>query len=277
MDIPKLEQLLNDLHIATGMDAAIIDGNFRVLARRHSGMDFCTHIHNSAKCLELCIASDNEQIAKVDSTQRYVCYTCPFGILEAIAPIFRSGRIIAYLFLSMGIPKGENCRNTLVQRALTASVELKASSLERALEAVGVYSEQQMKAYCGILTMAADYIENHDLLSGPEQSLGQLAKNYIKNNLEQKITLSELSYRLGCSTVTLTTHFKKEFGETVMEYVFRKRIALARQLLLDDTLPVEAVAMRCGFQDPAYFSKCFKREESMSPLEWKRKMLGTKK
>ena len=270
MDIPRLEQLLNDLHVATGMDTAIVDGSFRVLARRHSGMDFCTRIHTSAKCLDVCMASDNEQISRAERTGKTVCYTCPFGIFEAITPIFRNGRVIAYLFLSMGIREGEDCRQLPVRQALAVSPGLDGALLERALEEVPVRTGKQLAAYCGLLAVTADYIENNDLLSGPEQSLGQLAKNYIRNDLAQKITLSELSYRLGCSTVTLTTRFKEEFGITVMEYVMQKRMSLARQLLRENAWSVAQIAEKCGFSDPEYFSKCFKRYFGLPPMAWKK-------
>lgn len=273
MNTASLEQILSDLHMATGMDATIIDRSFRVLARRHSGLDFCNRIHTSAKCLELCVASDNEQLARVDRTGCVVCYTCPFGIYEAIAPIRKSGKIIAYLFLSMGLPESPGSQEVPAKQALRICPELKQSSLEQALQGVPSCPAEKMRAYCGLLALAADHIENNDLLSGPEQSLGQLAKNYIKSNLDQKITLAELSYRLGCSTVTLTTRFKEEFGQTVMEYILSKRMALARQLLPDGALSVEAVALRCGFQDPAYFSKCFKKQVGLSPLEWKKQQM----
>lgn len=269
MDLPRLEQILSYLHTATGLDAAIIDKNMRVLARRHSGLDFCTYIHGCGKCLSMCAESDNSHLALVDKNCKIVSYLCPFGLYEAIAPICRNGKVIAYLFLSVALPEDSDDSESLA-RVKAAAPGLDTAHLEHTLLKIPRKSAAQLEAYSGILAMAANYIENNDLLSGPEQSLGQLAKNYIKNNLDQKITLSELSYRLGCSTVTLTTRFKEEFGETVMEYVLRKRMALARQMLLENTWNVETVAERCGYQDPGYFTKCFKQYMGLTPQVWKK-------
>ena len=46
-----------------------------------------------------------------------------------------------------------------------------------------------------------------------------------------RITLTDMSWNLHCSTVTLTEHFKKEFGITIMQYVAQKRMEMAEEML----------------------------------------------
>lgn len=277
MHQPKLEDILDNLHKASGMDIAIVDSNFRVLARRHSGMNFCTYIHQSPQCLERCVASDQENLAEVNGGSRLVCYTCPFGIFEAIAPIKRNGSNIAYLFLSMGIREDRENDETPIKNALAVTSKLNREQLQRALEKVPRYSGERLEAFAAMLPMIAEYIENNGLLGDADQSLGKMIKNYIKENLDQKITLTDLGYRLHCSTVTLTSHFKKEFGITIMEYVLEKRMHLARQLLLEGTCTISEIAEKCGFSDGEYFSKCFKRYHGESPLVWKNSRSARKK
>lgn len=273
MDLPRLEAILEDFHRASGMDIAIIDSNFRVLARRHSGMDFCSRIHSSPQCLEKCIASDNVQMRRVNEEKTTIAYTCPFGIFEAITPIMKNGQVIAYLFLSMGIEQREGCYETPRNEAIAAAPQLDRGLLEKALEKVPCYEGRKLEAFAGLLPMVAEYIENNDFLSDANQSLGQMIKNYIKSNLDQKITLADLSYRLHCSTVTLTNHFKAEFGITIMEYVIEKRMNLAKHLLLENTYSIAQIAEKCGFSDPEYFSKCFKRCQGCCPQVWKKNRL----
>ena len=115
MNLPELEELLNNYHKMTGLDIAIVDKDFRVLVRRHSGNEFCTYIHKNPDCLEMCIESDNIQLHNVNEEKQLVIYTCPFGILEAIAPIMQKGDVIAYLFLSMGVGD-EVSRNHIIEK-----------------------------------------------------------------------------------------------------------------------------------------------------------------
>ena len=101
MDLPVLEAIVEELHIATGLDIAVIDSGFRVLVRRHSGLDFCTRIHASHRCLEQCVASDAAQTELASRRGQCICYTCPFGLFEAVAPVRRKGERVAYLFMSI--------------------------------------------------------------------------------------------------------------------------------------------------------------------------------
>lgn len=268
MNLPELEELLHNYHKMTGLDIAIIDKDFRVLVRRHSGNEFCTYIHKNPKCLEMCIASDNIQLHKVNEEKKLVIYTCPFGILEAIAPIMQKGNVIAYLFLSMGV-ENQASRNHIIEKVCETANKLDYDLLVKYISKIPYKSVNEFNASACMLTVIAEYIENNNMLSDPRQSVGQMVKTYVKNNLNQKITLSDLSYSLHCSTVTLTSHFKQEFGITIMDYVTSKRMHLAEKLLLENSYSVREIAELCGFSDSEYFSRCFKEKHGASPLGWK--------
>ena len=100
----------------------------------------------------------------------------------------------------------------------------------------------------------------------------QLIKSYIKNNLSKKITLSDLSWKLHYSTVTLTEHFKKEYDITIMEYVMKKRMEKASRLLINSELSIREISEECGFCDNEYFSRCFKNYYGTSPVAWRKKL-----
>ena len=105
-----------------------------------------------------------------------------------------------------------------------------------------------------------------------DMTIGQLVKSYVKHNISRKITLSDISWNLHYSTVTLTEHFKKEFGITIMEYVMKKRMEKAVKLLLHSDLSIREIAEECGFSDNEYFSRCFKNYHGTSPIAWRKKI-----
>ena len=268
MNLPELEELLDNYHKMTGLDIAIVDKDFRVLVRRHSGNEFCTYIHKNPRCLEMCLASDNIQLHKVNEEKKLVIYTCPFGILEAITPIMQKGDVIAYLFLSMGV-EDEFSRGRIIEKVHTVADNLDYDLLLKYIDKIPDKSIGEFNASASMLPIIAGYIENNNMISDPRQTIGQMIKAYVKDNLNQKITLSDLSYSLHCSTVTLTTHFKQEFGMTIMDYVMDKRMYLAEKLLLENSYSVREIAEMCGFSDSEYFSRCFKSKHGVSPLGWK--------
>ena len=95
-------------------------------------------------------------------------------------------------------------------------------------------------------------------------------KYYVKNNLDRKITLSDIAWNLHCSTVTLTEHFKAEFGITIMEYVTKKRMELAEKLLLTTDEPLREIAAMSGYSDVEYFSRTFKKFYGTAPATWRK-------
>jgi len=54
-----------------------------------------------------------------------------------------------------------------------------------------------------------------------------------------------------------------------MQYIIRKRLEFARELLQETDLPVAEIAERSGFCDPFYFSRCFSRHYGRSPRKFR--------
>lgn len=54
-----------------------------------------------------------------------------------------------------------------------------------------------------------------------------------------------------------------------MRYARRRRLELARELLVGGDLPIAEVAQRCGFPDQFHFSRAFKRAHGSSPSSYR--------
>ena len=251
------------------MDIAILNSRNKILARRYSGALYCTCIHKSEQCLDLCLASDKCGMTKAKESGELVIYKCPFGIYEAIMPIRKNEDIVGYLFLGMGVEDNNEARNNLLTKALDISPTLNKKMIEKSILSMPSYPKVKLEAFAYMLPMIAEYIEANNLLADGDMTIGQLVKGYVKNNISKKITLSDISWHLHCSTVTLTEHFKKEFGITIMEYVMKKKMQRAEQLLLNSDMSIREVSEACGFPSIEYFSRSFKKHSGLSPYAWR--------
>jgi len=74
----------------------------------------------------------------------------------------------------------------------------------------------------------------------------------------------------GINASYLSSLFRRETGQTVTDYVNRKRIRLAMRLLGTTKLQVQTVALRCGISDVNYFSKLFRKYTQRTPKEYRR-------
>ena len=271
MNLPKLTELLQIFYEISGMDIAIISRENKILARRYSGTHFCAFVQKSERCMQICLDSDTNHLSCAGESGELTIYKCPFGIYEALMPIKKHEKIIAYIFLGMGIEDDEKSENECFKLALEASPNLNKDELRACIATIPRHSKERLAAFSALLPVLADSIEVNDLLSEDNVTIGQLTKRYIKSHLSQRITLADIAGDLHCSIVTVTENFKSEFGITVMEYVMQKRMQKAERLLENRELSVRNVSEACGFSNVECFSRNFKNKYGVSPREWRNK------
>ena len=95
------------------------------------------------------------------------------------------------------------------------------------------------------------------------------AMDYIEINLGKNMTIIEIAEALGREKCSFVRQFRQETGLTIKEYIAKKRCSLAAELLLDTHVSVQEIASYVGYQDNNYFSKVFKNERGVSPLEYR--------
>jgi len=93
------------------------------------------------------------------------------------------------------------------------------------------------------------------------------AQRIILNNLDQPLTIRELSREVGMNECYLKKGFKAMFGKTIHEYLQYQRIEQAKELLQQKNLTVNEVAFRLGFGSASHFSTSFKKIAGIKPCE----------
>ncbi|MBQ8409585.1 MAG: AraC family transcriptional regulator [Clostridia bacterium] len=78
---------------------------------------------------------------------------------------------------------------------------------------------------------------------------------YIRNNLDRKLSLSELSSRAHMSTATLNRRFRSSVGMSPIEYILSCRVARAKELISESNIRRTDIAQICGFYDVAHMNK----------------------
>ena len=92
------------------------------------------------------------------------------------------------------------------------------------------------------------------------------ARALLDERFNEPLTIQEITSASGLSRNYLATRFRQRFGITMEGYLLRRRIEVARQLLLTTDLQIKEVAFRVGIPDPQYFNKQFRRMTGVSPL-----------
>lgn len=88
---------------------------------------------------------------------------------------------------------------------------------------------------------------------------------YLCENSTRRMTLGELA-RIGSLSSSRMSHlFREQMGETPMQYLEKRRIEQAQDLLRMTSKTVSQVAYEVGFNNPFYFSRIFKRRLGRNP------------
>ena len=103
--------------------------------------------------------------------------------------------------------------------------------------------------------------------SGIDQLCGRVLQMIDKEYMDETLTLQSVSDRLHVSASYLGPNIKKNAGDTFINLLIRKRMAVALNLLQSSDSRIAEIARRCGYSDQSYFGYCFKKFYGVSPAK----------
>jgi len=146
------------------------------------------------------------------------------------------------------------------------------SMIDRYFKAIssGNAAESYLYQYLDILT----YITERYLSIKPKSALPhyyaetiESLKEYICDNLDNKLRLEELAKVAAISPFHLLRLFTKYTGITLHQFILVRRIEKAKDLL-KNKYSISDVCYTLGFSDQSHFTRCFKRMIGLTPRQY---------
>ena len=97
---------------------------------------------------------------------------------------------------------------------------------------------------------------------------------YIEAHYHETISLKHIAASVGLTPGHLTTVVRRKTGRTVQSWIVERRMAAARQLLVETNQTVAQIGRSVGYGDPVYFSRTFRQANGTTPLNWRRAARG---
>lgn len=142
-----------------------------------------------------------------------------------------------------------------------SSQHARSIEISPTLEACNTLITEMIRSYCRL-------VRTH---SGKHYSaVVQKTLAYIDANLSGDLSLTTLADLMQVTPGYLSTLFHRETGGTLAAHITAQRMKAALQLLRSTRLQVQSIAQLCGFSDPNYFARQFKRLYGTTPQAYRR-------
>ncbi|MEK3882795.1 response regulator [Paenibacillus sp. PL2-23] len=115
-------------------------------------------------------------------------------------------------------------------------------------------------------TKLLETFQNNKIYSPPVEE----GIRYIEEHLGEPLSMKEAAEQLHMNASYFSVLFKEQTGLSFTEYVTRRRIQRAKELLGGTGLSIGEIAERVGYQTDKYFVKVFRTLEGMSPGQYRK-------
>ncbi|SFC11107.1 AraC family transcriptional regulator [Butyrivibrio sp. YAB3001] len=177
----------------------------------------------------------------------------------------RAKAIVSQLGLSIQQPVFKSNKSKEIYNLVKDMIDHNTFSVEDSLRRNGLLSLFLSEIASGLsVTPRSD--------SGSDNEYVNRAQAYVRSNYCNPIKVTDIASYVCINRSYLYTLFQKTLGISPQQYLTSYRIAKAVELLQLTDLPIESVAISCGYSDPLVFSKAFRQEKGLSPSKYRKSL-----
>ena len=128
-------------------------------------------------------------------------------------------------------------------------------------------------AASSIPVLVAALIEKTDAKSDAHSSdeLIRKAQAYLSDHLCEVVDFEALSQSLGLSYRAFRYLFRKEAGQSPLQYLIERRLVRAKHLLAFSDIPIREISDSLGFNSTWYFSHFFRKHTGHAPADYRKR------
>jgi AraC-like DNA-binding protein len=100
---------------------------------------------------------------------------------------------------------------------------------------------------------------SHMLALGADTHRISKAINFLRERFDQPLRMDDVAHELGMSVSGFHHHFRSVTAMSPLQFQKQIRLQEARRLMLGEDLDAASAGFRVGYEDPAYFSREYKK------------------
>jgi AraC-like DNA-binding protein len=267
----KIKRLLSDFYLATEIAVTFYDSDMNTVATSPVYSDYCKCIRGIRGSIKNCNLSNFVHMERAAKTREVVSYTCHAGLMEMVMPVLYEDTIIGYMQIGQFKDKEAvySSRDGIICAATALGLSVgEADELYGRLPEV---SAKRLGALCEILLVLIRSFWEDGLIRHNRSMLSVRIEQYVTEHIRDRLYIEDICRHFFISKNALYTLFSAEFGTTVGKYILQRKLQRAAALLREGSLAITAVAAECGFSEYNYFIRAFKKQYSLTPLQYRKK------
>ena len=237
---------------------------------------FCQLVKKKTYCEKKCVEFDLRNMKHFFSCgKKELVKICHAGALEFTVPVFSENRLCGAVFLGPFRPAKNSKMSGVIKQGsegelsadakhiFSALPEIENSKLEDMLKMTRLLAEKLGRTITSV---------NRDYILG--QGYADKIPYFMNREFKNRISIANLAEFLSLSASRTSRLVKSHTGKTFPELLSEKRVEHARALLENSFFNMETISRQCGFSEPAYFFRTFKRLQKITPTECRRGLKG---
>jgi len=164
-----------------------------------------------------------------------------------------------------------------IDAALFNELSTLIESIRREFGSGQLYRHDIIRAYLEIILLKIKEQYLHNEQASPQRNKAghqQIVafKTLVDRHYTEHLGVADYASRLNVSPNHLNSICKKETGKTAIQLIHERLLLEARRLLYSTNLSIKEIAFGLHFEDVAYFTRFFKKNLQVTPLEYRQRM-----
>ena len=268
-DLDKLNTVLNNFHLATGINISLYDENFNIVhTNGYLPPDYCRVIQSQYSNERPCRVSDLNLLKRCLEEKKLVMHICHAGLLDIAVPILYEESILGYLIF--GQIRTDMEFSEIKEKIF--HLHLNMEKMEEYYEKLRYIDHEKIYGIASIAEILTRHVMQENMMKPVLYSEIEPAVAFIHTNLCRNISIREICAHTHLSTSALYRQFRKHFGCTVSSYINSRRIEKAVEFLERTQFTIDSISEQLGFSDATYFTRIFKQEMGIPPTQYRKQI-----
>lgn len=236
---------------------------------RRPRSSICNVVHKNDH--EICRNSDTAVMDRLKNTNDadYFYYVCPCGHIEIASIVKFDDKIVGYIIIGPFSAPDDNVKAKIRLQRFIERFHLDKDEIKKLYYGAEPFAEDKFNSIKVIISSLVEYMQLKEYIVADDDFFTGYMTTYIKDNLDQNLSVEHLCHEFGMSTTLLYKLFKTKADATPQQFVKEMRLKKACKLLRTTNFQLQKICSLVGVNDYNYFIKVFKRFYGLTPLQYR--------